>query len=105
MARKPRDIAAELKALQDKAKTLKAKRLVQFGELIVATGADALDAETLAGALVAAVEGAKQPETKEGWRRRGATFFQSRARRGKGAGQPQGDGAGDAENGAGRGEG
>lgn len=104
VARKPRDIDAELKALQDKAKTLKAKRLVQFGELVVATGADAFDAETLAGVLLAAIEGAKQSETKEGWRRRGAAFFQRRpARKSAGsAGQPGADRTAD---GGGHGEG
>lgn len=81
MARKPRDIDAELKALQDKAKTLKAKRLVQFGELVVATGADAFDAETLAGVLMEAIERAKHSDAKEGWRRRGAAFFQRRPAR------------------------
>lgn len=90
MARKPRDIDAELKALQDKAKTLKAKRLVQFGELVVATGADALDAETLAGVLLAAIE-QKQSETKEAWRRRGAAFFLRRPAR-KSAGSAGGAG-------------
>lgn len=81
MARKPRDIDAELKALQDKAKALKAKRIVQLGELVVATGADSLDIETLAGVLVEAIEGAKQSETQEAWRRRGAAFFQRRPAR------------------------
>ena len=77
MARKPRDIDAELKALQDKAKALKAKRIVQLGELVTATGADSLDAETLTGVLLEAIE-QKQAETREGWRRRGAAFFQRR---------------------------
>jgi hypothetical protein len=81
MARKPRDIDAELKALQDKAKALKARRIVQLGELVVATGADSLDIEALAGVLMEAAEGAKQPETQEGWRRRGAAFFQRRSAR------------------------
>ena len=74
--RKPRDIDAELKALQDKAKALKAKRILQLGELVAATGADSLDIETLAGVLVEAIEGSKQSQTKEAWRRRGAAFFQ-----------------------------
>jgi hypothetical protein len=95
MARKPRDIDAELKVLQDKAKALKARRVVQFGELVVATGADSLDIDTLAGVLVAAVEGAKQSETKEGWRRRGAAFFQRRPGR-KSAGSADAAGEGGA---------
>lgn len=102
MARKPRDIDAELKALQDKAKTLKAKRLVQFGELVVATGADALDAEILAGVLLAAIE-QKQSETKEAWRRRGAAFFQRRPAR-KSAGSTGGAGQERAADDGGHGE-
>jgi DNA-binding protein H-NS len=74
--RKPRDIDAELKALQDKQKQLRARRTVQFGELVTATGADVLDAETLAGALLRAVEHANaDPSTKEAWRRTGEGFF------------------------------
>jgi hypothetical protein len=79
--RKPRDIDAELKALADKAKALKAKRVLQLGELVTVTGADALDLETLAGALLAAIEGVKHPETKEAWRTEGAAFFQRRGRK------------------------
>jgi hypothetical protein len=79
--RKPRDIDAELKALADKAKGLKAKRVLQLGELVTVTGADALDLETLAGALIAAVAGAKSPDRKEAWRSEGAAFFQRRGRR------------------------
>jgi hypothetical protein len=79
--RKPRDIDAELKALADKAKDLKAKRVLQLGELVTVTGADALDLETLAGALIAAVVGAKSPDQKEAWRSEGAAFFQRRGRR------------------------
>jgi hypothetical protein len=79
--RKPRDIDAELKALADKAKGLKAKRVLQLGELVAVTGADTLDLETLAGALLAAVNGAKSAEQKEAWRSEGAAFFQRRGRR------------------------
>jgi hypothetical protein len=79
--RKPRDIDAELKALQDKQKQLRARRVTQFGELITATGADTLDAETLAGALLEAVERAKaDPGTKEAWRRKGDGFFRREQR-------------------------
>src|SRR3954451_8083109 len=81
--RKPRDIDAELKALHDKQKQLRARRVIQFGELVIATGADALDPETLAGALLDAVERAKaNPGAKEAWRRRGDGFFR-RERRAK----------------------
>jgi hypothetical protein len=74
--RKPRDIDAELKALQDKQRSLKLKRISQFGELVTATGGDALDLETLAGALLDAVERAKaDPSAKEAWQQRGQSFF------------------------------
>ncbi len=79
--RTPRDIDAELKALADKAKGLKAKRILQLGELVTLTCADSLDLETLTGALLDAVEGAKQPVTKEVWRSEGAAFFQRRGRK------------------------
>lgn len=78
--RKPRDIDAELKALADKAKGLKARKITQLGELVAATGADALDIDTLAGALLSAVE-VSDPEAKEAWRRKGAAFFQRKRRR------------------------
>lgn len=52
----------------------------QLGELIVATGANALDAEVLAGALLNAVAN-KDAAVKEGWRKRGAGFFQEAHRR------------------------
>jgi hypothetical protein len=76
--RKPRDIDAELKALAEKAKALKSKRTLQLGELVTLTGADALDLETLTGALLAAVESASHTGTKEAWRAKGAGFFQAR---------------------------
>lgn len=82
--RKVRDYDAELKALGDKARQLKAKRVEQLGQLVAATGADALDAETLAGALLDAVA-AKDAGTKEAWRSKGAAFFQRRGRKGGGS--------------------
>ncbi|MHA0111418.1 conjugal transfer protein TraD, partial [Klebsiella pneumoniae] len=65
--RKVRDYDAELKALGDKARALKAKKVQQLGELVTSTGADALDPDTLAGALLASVESASAEE-KEAWR-------------------------------------
>jgi hypothetical protein len=100
--RKPRDIDAELRTLQDKAKTLKARKVTQLGELVTATGADALDAETLAGVLLAAID-QQQTEAREAWRQRGAAFFQRRARSPKNAGESAGDNAGDASNSGGHG--
>jgi DNA-binding protein H-NS len=58
-----------------KAKSLKDRRVRQLGELVAATGADALDAETLAGGLLAMME-ANDPARKESWRKRGQAFFQ-----------------------------
>ena len=78
--RKPRDFDAELKALEDKARDLKSRKVQQLGELVVATCADALTAEELAGALLVLAE-TKDPGRKEAWARRGAAFFQGRARR------------------------
>lgn len=92
--RKPRDFDSELKALGERARDLKAKRIRQLGELVVATGADALDAETLVGLLLGAVGDDDKP-TKEAWRAKGAAFFQAAhkgARRGTRA-KPGGDAA------------
>ena len=87
--RKVRDYDAELKALTDKARELKAKRVEQLGQLVAATGADTLDVETLAGALLDAVA-SKEPAAREAWRAKGAAFFQRRGR--KAGGDAGGDG-------------
>lgn len=78
--RKPRDFDSELKVLADKAKALKDRRVRQLGELVIATGADALDADMLAGALRGAAA-TKDASAKEGWRKAGAVFFQGTARK------------------------
>ena len=70
--RKPRDFDAELKALTDKARQLRARKVDQLGELVVATGADAVPIEQLAGALLATADA--DAKTKEVWRQRGAAF-------------------------------
>lgn len=72
--RKPRDFGVELQTLERKAKQLKERRVRQLGELVSATGADALDVELLAGVLLDAVS-MKDVTTQEGWRQRGAAFF------------------------------
>lgn len=77
--RQPRDFDSELKALADKARQLKERRVQQLGELVIAMGADSTDAETLAGALLDIAETA-EASRKESWRKRGAAFFQSKAR-------------------------
>ncbi len=78
--RKPRDFDAELKALAGKAKLLKERRVRQLGELVIATGADALDADLLAGALLDAVA-SKDAAIREGWRKAGASFFRGKQRK------------------------
>ena len=83
--RKPRDYDAELQALADKAKALKTRKQTQLGELVIATGADALSIEQLAGALIDAA--AADTVRKEAWRKSGAVFFRdggARARKGAG---------------------
>jgi len=54
--RKPRDFDGELIALQDKARDLKSRKVQQLGEQVIATGADALSADELAGALIVLAE-------------------------------------------------
>ena len=90
--RKPRDFDAELKALKSRAQQLNARKLVQLGELVTATGADALTIEELAGALLAIATNT-EAQRREGWRRRGAAFFsgQHKVRKaGDATGQQQG---------------
>ena len=77
--RKPRDYDAELQALTDKAKALKIRKQGQLGELVIATGADALSIEQLAGALLDAV--GADVSMKEAWRKSGAAFFRDRGTR------------------------
>ena len=81
--RKVRDYDAELKALSDKARLIKARKVEQLGALVAATGADALDAETLAGVLLDALESSDE-KVKEAWASKGAAFFQRRARKAAG---------------------
>ncbi len=78
--RKPKDFESELKALDERARQLKTRKLHQLGELVVATGADTLPVDVLAGALLSAAE-AEDKATKEGWRARGAAFFQQTPRK------------------------
>ncbi|TIR63682.1 MAG: conjugal transfer protein TraD, partial [Mesorhizobium sp.] len=78
--RKPRDFDAELKALEDKAKELKNRKVQQLGDLVIATGADQLSTDELAGALVAIAE-TKDAAKREAWAKRGGMFFESGSRR------------------------
>ena len=93
--RKPRDPStplgraydAELKVLTDKARQLRLRKQSQLGELVMATGADGLSAEELAGALLA-IATTTDNSRREAWRKRGAAFF-------SGKGIEAGHGAGD----------
>jgi hypothetical protein len=93
--RKPRDFDAALKALTDKTKALKESKRRQLGDLIVATGADGLDIETLAGALIAAKKTADAAQ-KLAWRKQGGEFFRkAKAAQSTDAGQPESSSPGD----------
>lgn len=78
--RKPRDYDAELKALEDKAKDLKTRKVQQLGELVIATGADVLTADELAGALIVLAE-TTDAGKREAWAKRGAAWFRGKSRR------------------------
>ena len=69
-----------MKTLQDKARELKTRKVQQLGELVIATGADTLTADELAGALIVLAE-TKDTKKMEAWAKRGAAFFQNPARR------------------------
>jgi hypothetical protein len=66
--------------LHDKARDLKSRKVQQLGELVIATGADGLSADELAGALIVLAE-TKDTGKREAWAKRGAAFFQGRSRR------------------------
>ena len=90
--RKARDFDAELKALGDKARGLKSRKVQQLGELVIATGADSLSADELAGALIVLAE-TKDTGKRDAWAKRGAAFFQGRSRRNAPATNRDTDGA------------
>ena len=73
--RKPRDYDSELKALNDRAVQLKQRKVQQLGEFVIATGADVLPIELLAGALLAVAK-ERDASVREDWRKAGAAFFQ-----------------------------
>lgn len=97
--RKPRDFDSELKVLADKTKALKERRVRHLGELVAATGADAIDADLLAGALLDAVA-SKDVATREGWRKAGTAFFRSKQRKPAPRSEREPDGALPIESGA-----
>ena len=92
--RKVRDYDAELKSLGDKARMLKARKIEQLGALVVATGADTLDLDVLAGMLRHGVAESKVSAVKERWRDDGAMFLGKHGREGRGAADSDGAGAG-----------
>lgn len=89
--RKPRDFDSELQALTEKAKQLKGRKVLQLGELVIATGADALDPETLTGAMLDVVK-SKDAKAREAWRANGAAFFQRQSRKAGGGAAPDSSG-------------
>lgn len=78
--RKPRDYDAELKPLEDKARELRTRKVQQLGELVIATGADALAPEELACALIVLAE-TTYAAKREAWAKRGAAMFRGKTRR------------------------
>jgi hypothetical protein len=88
--RKPRDIDAELVALAERAAALKARRVTQLGELVIASGADALGADILMGALSAAAA-EKNDQIRTQWRQRGEAFFRGERTRAAAACAPDHD--------------
>ncbi|MBD3574304.1 conjugal transfer protein TraD [Brevundimonas diminuta] len=88
--RKPRDIDAELAALAERAAALKARRVTQLGELVIASGADALGADILMGALSAAATETND-QTLVQWRQRGEAFFRGERTRAAVVGAPDHD--------------
>ncbi len=93
--RKPRDFDAALKTLTEKTKALKETKRRQLGDLIVATGADSLDIETLAGGLVAMAQ-ATDTAQKRLWKKQGEEFFRkAKAAQGGTTGQHESSAPGD----------
>jgi len=67
--RKPRDFDAELRVLNEKAAQLKTRKVQQFGELVIATGADALT-----------IASTDEPQKREAWATKGHAFFRGNTR-------------------------
>lgn len=93
--RKPRDFDAALKTLTEKTKALKETKRRQLGDLIVATGADSLDVDTLAGGLIAIMQTTDAAQ-KLRWRKQGEEFFRkAKAAQGGTTGQRESSAPGD----------
>jgi hypothetical protein len=63
------------KRLQERGKKIKAAQKAQGGSLVDRTGLGALPPEIQAGAMLEAVEKAKDPRTSDRWHKRGAEFL------------------------------
>jgi Conjugal transfer protein TraD len=79
--RKVRDYDQELSALAERASRLKAAKIQRLGELVIATGADQVGVEALAGALLFITLETKGGTNQEAWRSAGAAFFQHGGRK------------------------
>jgi hypothetical protein len=77
--RKRQDVDAELKAFADRTRQLKELRIRLLGELVVATGADALTDAELTGALIVIAE-TTDAAKQEAWAKRGEAYFRNRSR-------------------------
>jgi DNA-binding protein H-NS len=66
-------------AFETKAWELKTRKVQELGEFVIATGADPLAPEELAGALIMLAE-TTDPGKKEAWVKRGAAMFRQRSR-------------------------
>ena len=75
--RQPRNYDAALRALTERAKTLKTRKIAQLGEVTVAVGAGDLEPEIIAGMLLASLDG-MTPARQAEWRARGEAFFRER---------------------------
>ncbi|RZF64316.1 conjugal transfer protein TraD [Sphingomonas populi] len=76
--RKPRDYDTELDSLDQKAKALKQRKIIQLGELVIACRADTVPVDVLAGALLS-ISSSDAP-VQEAWRKAGSAMFQRKAR-------------------------
>jgi hypothetical protein len=79
--RRVRDYDRELSALAERANQLRAEKVKRLGELVIATGADRVGMDALAGGLLFVASESKRNGNKEAWRSAGAGFFQSAARK------------------------
>ena len=72
--RRPKDINAELEALAARTRALKARKVVQLGELVIGASADVLETEVLVGALLTAAR-TSEPRQIAIWREHGIRYF------------------------------